>query len=110
LRLHEPHFKVCASILAHFCQVLRSLEFAAMRRISACDLARKRCLSLDVLVAYLLQMICGRSLQVGLDQFLGGLDGTAGLARRVTQSAFSQARKKLNLSAFSALSRMWVQR
>jgi Transposase DDE domain len=90
--------------------VLRSPEFASTHRVAPRDFTRKRCLSLDVLVAFLLQMIGGRSLQVGLDQFLGGFAGTSELARRVTKSALSQARKKLQPSAFAALSKLWVQR
>jgi hypothetical protein len=60
-------------------------------------------------MVFLLQMIGGRSLQVGLDQFLGGVLGTSELVRRVTKSALSQARKKLQPSAFAALSKLWVQ-
>jgi hypothetical protein len=59
-------------------------------------------------MVFLLQMIGGRSLQVGLDQFLGGVLGTSELVRRVTKSALSQARKKLQPSAFAALSKLWV--
>jgi hypothetical protein len=62
-----------------------------------------------VLVAFLLQMIGGRSLQVGLDQFLGALAGSAEPVRTVTKSALSQARKKLKPSALSALCAMWVR-
>jgi hypothetical protein len=49
-------------------------------------------------------------LQVGLDQFLGGLAGANGLLRRVTKSALSQARKKVRPTAFSELSRLWTEK
>lgn len=91
------------------CHTLRTAEFRAAHRVGEVDFTRKRCLSLDVLVAFLLQMIGGRSVQVGLDQFLGGLGGGAGLARTVTKSALSQARKKLKPSALAALGAMWVR-
>lgn len=89
--------------------MLRSPEFVAAHRVSDRDFTRKRCLSLDVLVMFLLQMIGGRSLQVGLDQFMGGLTGADSLMRRVTKSALSQARKKLKPSALCELSRFWVK-
>lgn len=89
--------------------LLRSSEFIATHRVAPCDFTRKRCLSPDVLVGFLLQMVGGRSLQVGLDQFFCALSGGATLARVVTKSAFSQARKKLLPSALAALGALWVR-
>ena len=60
-------------------------------------------------MAFLLQMVGGRSLQVGLDQFFCALGGGVTLARVVTKSALSQARKKLLPSALAALDAMWVR-
>ena len=54
-------------------------------------------------------MVGGRSLQVGLDQFFCTLGGGVILARVVTKSALSQARKKLRPSALAALGALWVQ-
>ena len=60
-------------------------------------------------MAFLLQMVGGRSLQVGLDQFFCALGGGVSLARVVTKSALSQARKKLRPSALAALGALWVR-
>ena len=54
-------------------------------------------------------MVGGRSLQVGLDQFFCALGGGVTLARVVTKSALSQARKKLRPSALAALGALWVR-
>ena len=54
-------------------------------------------------------MVGGRSLQVGLDQFFCSLGGGVTLARVVTKSALSQARKKLRPSALAALGALWVR-
>ena len=102
-------FKICASILESIGNLLRSPEFIAAHRVSPCDFTRKRCLSADILVAFLLQMVGGRALQVGLDQFFCALGGGVKLARVVTKSALSQARKKLLPSALAARVRqLWT--
>ena len=101
--------QILCQVFAGICNTLRSAEFVAAHRQRPADFTRQRCLSLDVLVAFLLQMIGGRSLQVGLDQFLGALAGGAGLTRVVTKSALSQARKKLKPSALAALGALWVR-
>jgi hypothetical protein len=88
---------------------LQSQEFVATHRVSPSDFTRKRCLSADILVAFLLQMAGGRSLQVGLDQFFCALSGGATLTRKVTKSALSQARKKLQPSALAAIGAQWVR-
>ena len=54
-------------------------------------------------------MAGGRSLQVGLDQFFCALSGGATLTRKVTKSALSQARKKLQPSALAAIGAQWVR-
>ena len=48
-------------------------------------------------------------MQVGLDQFFCALGGGVTLARVVTKSALSQARKKLLPSALAALGALWVR-
>ena len=83
--------KICASILDNICQFLRSAEFIAAHRVNSCDFTRKRCLSPEVLVAFLLQMVGGRSLQVGLDQFFCALGGGTALLRVVTRPKPSAA-------------------
>lgn len=88
---------------------LRCPAFIAAHRLRPKDFTRQRHLTFEVLVVFVLQMIGGRSLQVGLDQFFGALAGGADFTRVVTKSALSKARKKLLPSAFSALCALWVR-
>lgn len=88
---------------------MQSPEFVAAHRVSESDFTRRRCLSLEVLVTFLLQMVGGRSLQVGLDQFFAALGEAGALTRVVTKSALSQARKKLLPSALAELGALWVR-
>lgn len=101
--------KFCASILENMGCFLRSSEFIAAHRLKPCDFTRNRLLTPDILIAFLLQMVGGRSLQVGLDQFFSALVDGATLVRVITKSALSQARKKLLPSAIAALGAMWVR-
>lgn len=89
--------------------LLRSPEFIAAHRVEPSAFTRKRCLSPDILVGFMLQMVGGRSLQIGLDQFFCALGDGATLLRVVTKSALSQARKKLLPSALAALGALWVR-
>jgi len=98
-----------AIILDKIRHLLRSPAFVAAHRVGDRDFTRNRCLNLEVLVAFVLQMIGGRSLQVGLDQFLGSLAGGTGLARIATKSALSQARRKLKPSALAEVGALWVR-
>jgi hypothetical protein len=97
------------ALLTRFSETLNSQAFCEAHRVSATDFTRKRCLTLPALVFFLLQQVGGRSLQDGLDAFFMALAGHAECTRTVTKSAFSQARKKLQASAFVALNRMWVR-
>ena len=105
----EKKFKIHTRILENIGNLLRSPEFIASHRVGPSDFTRKRRLSVDILVAFLLQMVGGSSLQVGLDQFFCALGGGVTLARVVTKSAFSQARKKLRPSALAALGALPVR-
>ena len=89
--------------------LLRSPEFISAHRVEPTDFTRKRCLSPDILVGFMLQMVGGRSLQIGLDQFFCALGDGARLLRVVTKSALSQARKKLKASGVAALGELWVR-
>ncbi len=57
----------------------------------------------------MLQLVGGQALQDSLDGFFMAMLGRAHVVREATKSAFNQARKKLQASAFSALNRQWVQ-
>jgi len=88
---------------------MNSAAFAAVHRARAGDFTRKRQLTLPTVMVFLLQLVGGQALQESLDGFFMVLLGQAHAMRHVTKSAFSQARKKLRATAFSALNRQWVQ-
>lgn len=81
---------------------LASDEFIAAHRASVTDFTRRRTLTFAILVASLARGML-RSLQGELDDFFGRLANQGNLLRAVSKRAFSQARKKLNPSAFRAL-------
>lgn len=89
--------------------MLNSEAFCAAHRTDERSFTRKRCLTLPVVVVFLLQQVGGCALQEGLDTFFMLLRGHVEIVRTVTKSAFSQARKKLKASAFVELNRMWVR-
>jgi hypothetical protein len=84
-------------------------KVASSYRIGSADSTRKRSLTLPILVAFLLQLTGGKALQYALDTFFGTLHGGVIGLREVTKSAFSQARKKLKVSAFISLNRFWTE-
>lgn len=96
-------------LLIRFSEVLQSDVFCAAHRLGERDFTRKRCLTLPVVVIFLLQLVGGRSLQAELDGFFMALQGRLECVRWVTKSALSQARKKLKALAFVALNQLWVQ-
>jgi Transposase DDE domain len=96
-------------LLMRLMEKLNCAAFCAEHRSGKEDFTRKRCLTLPVVVVFLLQQVGGRSLQEGLDTFFMAMNDRLECVRTVTKSAFSQARKKLKASAFVALNRMWVQ-
>lgn len=96
-------------MLAGLSQVLQSEAFCQEHRVDARAFTRRRCLTLPVLVVFLLQLMGAVALQPALDGFFMALRGSARCVRTVTKSALSQARRKLKASAFVALNRLWVQ-
>ena len=102
-------FQILCQVFENIFGELRRPEFIALHRQRPSDFTRDRTLKFDVLVVFVLQMIGGRSLQVGLDQFFGAITGGSAFVRVVTKSALCQARKKLKPSAFSALCALWVR-
>ena len=89
-----------AKILADLAQTLHDPAFIAEHRVNPKDFTRHRVLSFPVLVAFLLCAWKG-GLQTLLDDCFEALTGR--VARAVTKSALSQARKKLKASVFEAL-------
>ena len=89
--------------------MLESDEFIATHRTNPTDFTRRRTLTLSMLVICLAQGFI-KGLQSELDDFFGRLGDQAAFVRAVTKSAFSQARKKLNPSAFKALNSLLLDR
>jgi hypothetical protein len=87
--------------------VLESDDFKQRHRRSEKDFTRKRSLTFNLVVLFLLNMV-KRSLQDELDEFFKVLSGQAIALRMVSKSAFTQARQKLNYTAFIELNRTQV--
>jgi hypothetical protein len=87
--------------------VLESDDFKQRHRRSEKDFTRKRSLTFNLVILFLLNMV-KRSLQDELDEFFKVLSGQAIALRMVSKSAFTQARQKLNYTAFIELNRTQV--
>jgi Transposase DDE domain len=86
---------------------LESQAFLERHRQRACDFTRKRSLSFGVVILTLLNML-KRALQDELDELFRLFDERDVAERRVTKSAFSQARQKLKHTAFIELNQLQV--
>lgn len=94
-------------LLNHLKSVVNALEFRERHRQSKQDFSRERCLTFATVVMFLLNMI-KRALQDELDEFFKLLGAGQVAHRVVTKSAFSQARQKLNYTAFVELNQEQV--
>jgi len=87
---------------------LRDPEFVSRHRANPKDFTRERKLTFSNLVLFLLNMVKG-AIADELEAFFQTLHGDEPQALFVTQSAFTQARKKLKSSAFIELNRLLVE-
>jgi len=94
--------KKYTGLIAHLRNRLESNEFLNRHRKRRQDFTRKRCLPFTFVVLLLINMM-KRSLQDELDEFFKALNQEKIASRQVSKSAFSQARKKLEASAFIEL-------
>lgn len=94
-------------LLNHLKSVVNAPAFRERHRQSQQDFSRERCLSFATVVMFLLNMI-KRALQDELDEFFKLLEAGQVARRVVTKSAFSQARQKLNYTAFVELNQEQV--
>ena len=83
-------------------------DFISEHRNKPTDFTRKSPLSFQNLVLFLLNQVKG-SLQQELDTFFQQLNDTELPFKVVYKSAFSEARKKLNSTVFTALNRLILQ-
>ena len=91
----------------HLRNRLESESFVARHRKRPEDFSRERCLSFQIVILMLINMM-KRSLQDELDEFFKVLNQEKVASRRVGKSAFSQARQKLKASAFIELNQEQV--
>lgn len=98
---------VCQGLIERLKSLLFSDDFKDRHRLNEKDFTRKRCLTFDIVISFLLNMI-KLALQDELDEFFKLLKGTEVAVRVVTKSAFSQARKKLKYEAFVELNQVQV--
>lgn len=90
-------------LIGHLRSLVGSEEFMERHRQKAKDFSRKRCLTFETVVLFLINMV-KRALQDELDEYFRALRPGQPVAERVvSKSAFSQARKKLKYSAFMEL-------
>jgi hypothetical protein len=89
-------------LIAYIRQLIGSDEFKQRHRISEKAFSRERILTFELTILFLLNMV-KHALQDELDEFFKILQGGKVARRIVTKSAFSQARKKLEYSAFIEL-------
>lgn len=94
-------------LLKHLKTKMTSREFMNRHRLNEKAFSRERALPFVVVLVFLLNMI-KRALQDELDEFYKILSGDELAKRKVTKSAFSQARKKLKHSAFIELNQEQV--
>jgi hypothetical protein len=94
--------KTACEILSEVKSVLLSLEFMERHKIRAEDFSRKPILTFTILIIFILNGI-KKSTQVQLDAFVEVV-----LTGNITKSAFSDARKKINPSAFIELNNVLI--
>jgi hypothetical protein len=98
---------LCTDLIVTLKARLTAADFLERHRQSSTDFIRNRCLPFVVVVMFLLNLI-KRSLQDELDEFFNLETGAEVAPRKVTKSAFSQARKKLKAEAFIELNTVQV--
>jgi hypothetical protein len=104
----EPQIaKKYQGLFQHLRQVLESDQFMVRHRQTKQDFTRRRCLTFTVVILLLINMV-KRALQDELDEFFRALSGDKVAQRRVSKSAFTQARQKLKHTAFVELSEAQV--
>lgn len=87
---------------------LFSEEFKERHRQTQTNFTRQRCLPFVIVVIFLLNLV-KRALQDELDEFFKLLDGAEIAVRRVSKSAFIQARQKLKYESFVELNQAQVK-
>lgn len=92
----------CATIIDFIKKILINELFIKRHKINNTDFTRKRSLPFATVVIFLINLLKS-SIQNELDKFFKTINSTDVAQREVTASAFCQARKKLNYTAFIEL-------
>jgi hypothetical protein len=98
----------CATIVAFIKKTLINESFIKRHKISKTDFTRKRSLPFATVFIFLINLLKS-SIQNELDKFFKTINSTDVPQREVTASAFCQARKKLNYTAFTELLHQCVE-
>ena len=98
----------CATIINFIKKTLTTETFINRHKINKTDFTRKRSLPFAAVFTFLINLLKS-SLQNELDKFFKIINSTDIPHREVTASAFCQARKKLNYTAFTALLHQCVE-
>lgn len=92
----------CATIIDFIKKILTNETFIKRHKINKTDFTRKRSLPFSTVFIFLINFLKS-SIQNELDNFFKNINRTDIPKREVTTSAFCQARKKLNYTAFTEL-------
>ena len=98
----------CATIVDFIKKILINESFIKRHKISKTDFTRKRSLPFATVFIFLINLLKS-SIQNELDKFFKTINSTDVPQREVTASAFCQARKKLNYTAFTELLHQCVE-
>ena len=98
---------LCTGLIKALKERLFAPDFLERHRRFEKDFTRKRSLPFHTVILFLLNLV-KRALQDELDEFFKLESGEDVAARKVTKSAFSQARKKLHAGAFIDLNTVQV--
>lgn len=98
---------LCTGLIKALKERLFAPDFLERHRRFEKDFTRKRSLPFHTVILFLLNLV-KRALQDELDEFFKLESGKDVAARKVTKSAFSQARKKLHAGAFIDLNTVQV--
>jgi hypothetical protein len=100
--------ELCASLIDSIKKIITSQDFISRHKRASKDFSRNRRLPFITVVLFLMNLLRA-SIQNELDSFFKTVSGSDVADRKVTDSAFCQARKKLKHSAFIELIRKGVE-
>ena len=94
--------KNCAKVIVFIKDIISNRDFIQRHKVNKSDFTRQRSLPFPTLIIFLINLLRS-SIQNELDKFFHTISKTDVPVRKITASAFCQARKKLKHSAFTEL-------